>query len=582
MLKGSNLMVEKRWSIIEGENAKLIDDLKERLQVSETIAKLLINRGVDTFEKAKSFFRPSLDDLHDPFLMEDMEVAVSRLSEAIDENEKILVYGDYDVDGTTAVALMYSFLSKKTEQVDFYQPDRYTEGYGISMQAIEWAKDEGIGLIVALDCGIRAIDQIALASSYGIDTIICDHHRPGENLPEAYAILNPKKESCEYPYGELCGCGIGFKLAHALSIYRDEAEEEAFEFLDLVAIAVAADIVPMTGENRILTSFGIKQLEDTPRVGIRTMLELANKTGKLSVSDLVFVIAPRINAAGRMDSARRAVELLISENEEEAKSFSLVVNTLNNERKELDKMITLEALEMIAKDDSSEASVTTVVSSKHWHKGVVGIVASRLIETHYKPTIVLCVSDGVATGSARSVKGFDVYEAIHECADLLEKFGGHKYAAGLSLKEENLDQFKVRFEEAVKKRILPEQLVPEIKIDSTITSDELRQDSASKMFPKLYRIVEQFGPFGPGNSRPVFRLNNVEDPNGWTRVVGDDHLKFSGREIGKQMPLNGIGFGLGNKLDLVKHQDSIDLVFTLDKNEYMGNVSLQLMIKDLK
>ena len=411
-----------RWKIKKDGNKEQIAQLKKDLVIPEIIAKLLVERGITTFDAAKKFFRPSLESLHDPFLMEDMQKAVDRINEAIDKGQRILIYGDYDVDGTTSVALMYSFLNRFTDNIQFYQPDRYTEGYGVSLKSIEYAHENKIDLIIALDCGIKAVDKVKKANEYGIDFIICDHHRPGKLIPDALAILNPKKETCSYPYGELCGCGIGLKLAQGIATTRDEDEETWKELLDLVAIAIAADIVPMTGENRILAYHGLKRVNESPRIGIATLLELANKNVDLTITDLVFKLAPKINAAGRMASATKAVELLLSKDETSSKEWSDTINTYNEERKELDASITEEALKMVSEEDVSKKS--TVVFQKEWHKGVVGIVASRLIESYYKPTIVLCGNDGMATGSARSVKGFDVHDAIDQCSDLLEQFGG--------------------------------------------------------------------------------------------------------------------------------------------------------------
>ena len=569
-----------RWKIKEDGNKEQIAQLKKDLVIPEIIAKLLVERGVINFDAAKKFFRPSLESLHDPFLMEDMQKAVDRINEAIDKGQRILIYGDYDVDGTTSVALMYSFLNRFTENIEFYQPDRYTEGYGVSLKSIEHAHEKKIELIIALDCGIKAVDKVEKANEYGIDFIICDHHRPGQISPDALAILNPKKSTCSYPYDELCGCGIGLKLAQAITITRDEDEETWKELLDLVAIAIAADIVPMTGENRILAYHGLKRVNENPRIGIATILELAHKKVDLTITDLVFKLAPRINAAGRIASATKAVELLLSKDETSSKEWSETINTYNDERRELDAEITEEALKMVSEND--EAKTSTVVFQKDWHKGVVGIVASRLIETYYKPTIVLCGNDGMATGSARSVKGFDVHDAIDQCSDLLEQFGGHKYAAGLSLKIENLEAFRKRFEEVVSNTITKEQQTREIGIDGTLTTEDLKPSKQGDVFPKLYRLIEQFAPFGPGNMKPTFIMTDLYDSKGWSRIVGDTHLKISAKQKGENTPLNGIAFGLGQKLSITENEKPFQAVFSLDKNFYNERYTLQLMIKDIK
>ncbi len=568
------------WKIKKDGNKEQIAQLKKDLLIPDIIAKLLVARDITTFDAAKNFFRPSLEALHDPFLMEDMQKAVDRVNEAIDKNQRILIYGDYDVDGTTSVALMYSFLNRFTNNIEFYQPDRYSEGYGVSLKGIEYAQSKKINLIIALDCGIKAVDKVERANEYGIDFIICDHHRPGEILPDALAILNPKKATCSYPYSELCGCGIGLKLAQAIAITRDEDEEIWKELLDLVAIAIAADIVPMTGENRILAYHGLKRVNENPRIGIATILELASKKIDLTITDLVFKLAPRINAAGRIASATKAVELLLSKDENSSKEWSETINAYNDQRRELDAAITEEALKMVSEDDESKTS--TVVFQKDWHKGVVGIVASRLIESYYKPTIVLCGNDGMATGSARSVKGFDVHNAIEQCSDLLEQFGGHKYAAGLSLKIENLEAFRKRFEEVVSSTITKEQQTREIEIDGILSATDLKPYKQGDVFPKLYRLIEQFAPFGPGNMKPTFIMTDLYDDKGWSKIVGETHLKISAIQKGKNIPLNGIAFGLGQKLSITENKKPFQAVFSLDKNFYNDKYTLQLMVKDIK
>ncbi|MCT4582458.1 MAG: single-stranded-DNA-specific exonuclease RecJ [Flavobacteriales bacterium] len=571
-------MLNPRWEITTVENSQQVNDLEQALKIPQIVAKLLVNRGVENFEQSKVFFRPELSQLHDPFLMEEMTVAIARINQALERQEKVLIYGDYDVDGTTSVALVYSYLKQYFQQIGHYQPDRYTEGYGISFQGIEYAKEQGYSLIIALDCGTKAVDKIAKANEYGIDFIIADHHTPGEELPKAVAILNPKKNTCNYPYKELCGCGIGFKLIQALAITNGYDQEEVYGLLDFVAIAIGADIVPITGENRVLAYYGLKEMENNPRVGIQTMLELANKKPPLTISDLVFTIAPRINAAGRIDSARNAVELLLSNSEDDAQTWSDLINNYNDERKELDQSITAEALGIL-KDKSFSNKKTTVISSPNWHKGVVGIVASRLIEKHYKPTIVLVESDGVATGSARSVKGYDIYNAIDQCARLLERFGGHKYAAGLTVKLEHLETFKKEFEEVVAKTITPEQEQPVIKIDGELNAQDFNLDHGK--FPKFYRLIKQMSPFGPQNMRPVFVMRNLMN-TGHSKIVGEEHLKTALKQNGTGIIFNGIGFGLGEKLDLLTQQQPVDVVFQIDENNFFGTPELQMMIKDIR
>ena len=574
-------MLENKWEVAPLANPDQVNEIQKVLNIPEVISNLLVSRGVDSFDKAKSYFRPQLATLHDPFLMEDMTIAVDRINKALKEEEKILIYGDYDVDGTTSVALVYSYLKELTPNIDHYQPDRYTEGYGVSFQGIEYAKENNFSLIIALDCGTKAVDKIEKANEYGIDFIIADHHTAGKELPKAKAILNPKKTTCNYPYKELCGCGIGFKLIEALAIKNNYNKERVYELLDLVAIAIGADIVPITGENRVLAYYGLKQIAKTPRLGIKTMLELANKTGEITISDLVFTIAPRINAAGRIDSARNAVELLLSENQEDAKSWGDIINKYNSERKEIDKDITTEALRLIQEDTSFLEKKSTVISHAKWHKGVVGIVASRIIENYYKPTIVLVEADGMASGSARSVKGFDVYEAINECAHLLDRFGGHKYAAGLSLKLENLEQFKSEFESAVRKKITAEQEIRILRIDGELKEIDFAQDSPESTFPKFYRLLKQMAPFGPENMTPVFIMKGLVDA-GFSKLVGEDHLKVTLKEPGGNRVFNGIGFGLGDKLSLIKSGKAVDVAFQLNENNYFGDPELQLMVKDIK
>ncbi len=571
-------MLNPRWEITPITDSSKVQKLKEALKVPEIIAKLLVNRGIDTFDKSKTFFRPELEELHNPFLMEDMEVAVERINLAIRQQEKVLIYGDYDVDGTTSVALVYSYLKQYTQRIGHYQPDRYTEGYGISFQGIEYAKEHDYSLIIALDCGTKAVEKIAKANEYGIDFIIADHHTPGDELPQAKAILNPKKETCKYPYKELCGCGIGFKLIQAFVEANQYDQDEVYSLLDFVAIAIGADIVPITGENRVLAYYGLKEIEKNPRVGIQTILELAKKKSPLTISDLVFTIAPRINAAGRIDTARNAVELLLSKNKEDAEEWSTLINQYNDERKEIDQTITAEALKIL-ENDTFQTKKSIVISSPNWHKGVVGIVASRLIEKHYKPTIVLVESDGLATGSARSVKGFNVYEAISACTPLLERFGGHKYAAGLTLSIDNLEAFKKQFEEVVANTITPEQLQPVISIDGELFPHDFNLDGGK--FPKFYRLMKQMAPFGPQNMKPVFVMKNLIN-TGYSKVVGGEHLKTALKQTDTGRIFNGIGFGLAEKLTLLDDKQQVDVVFQIDENNFFGTPELQMMIKDIR
>lgn len=550
------------------------------LGVPPVIAKLLVQRDIDSFEDAKTFFRPEVKDLHDPYLMDDMHKAVDRLTVALSEKKKIMVYGDYDVDGSTSVAMMYSFLKIYNDQVIYYQPDRYTEGYGISIQGVEKAKEENVSLIIALDCGTRAVQQIALANSYGIDVIICDHHSPGHDLPEAYAILNPKKTSCNYPFKELCGCGIGFKLIQAFTLHQGHNTADILEYLDFVTVAIGADIVPVVGENRTLAYLGLQQINSSPRLGIKKLLEAGNKFNNIGISELVFTVAPRVNAAGRISHASAAVEMLLVQDEAQAEEWSKVINGHNTERKELDQRITEEALNILYEDEFYSKSNSTVVWGKDWHKGVVGIVASRLIEHHYKPTIVLAINGDEATGSARSVRGYNVLEAIESCSELLTKYGGHKYAAGLSLPIENLEKFRAKFEGVVSMTLDEELKIPRLVINAEIKSEDLVPETPGNPFPKLFRLIEQFAPFGPKNMRPVFLMRGLKD-TGYSRIVGDDHLKVTLKCERTQQIFSGICFGMGHKLEMLQGTD-VDVVFSLSLNEFRGAQELQLDVKDLR
>ena len=560
-----------RWTLKTAPNKKKVNQLSNDLSIDPILASLLVQRNIDSFKKAKEFFRPSLEDLHDPFLLKDMDKAVSRIEKAIIDNENILIYGDYDVDGTTSVSLVSSYLKTITNHIATYIPDRYDEGYGISYQGIDFASDNNFSLIIALDCGIKAIGKVSYASQKNVDFIICDHHKPGDEIPKAFAVLNPKRVDCAYPYKELCGCGVGFKLVQALASRRGQTIEDIQQYLDLVATAIAADIVPITGENRILTYYGLEVINTNPRNGIKAIIHQINKK-KLTITDVVFIIAPRINAAGRIKHGNYAVELLTEMDFEVALDFAASIEKFNLERKELDKKITYEALQQIESANEKE-KFSTVVYSENWHKGVIGIVASRLIESFYRPTLVFTKSGNKLAASARSVKGFDVYEALNECSEYLEQFGGHKYAAGLTLDPKNYSAFKNKFEEVVKSSIDKNLLIPEITIDLELELSEIT--------PKFFRILQQMGPFGPQNMKPVFSTTSVRD-NGYGKTVGSDksHLKLSIIDGADQKTYNAIGFGLGNKIKLIK--GDFDIAYSLEENEWKGNTSIQLILKDLK
>lgn len=560
-----------RWDFLPQPSETAVASLAEAINISPLLASILVQRGVQTFDQARTYFRPELTDLHDPFLMKGMAEAVNRISEAIQNQEKILVYGDYDVDGSTSVALFYGFFRKYTQQLDYYIPDRYAEGYGVSSQGIEYAKAKGISVIVTIDCGIKAIDKIAKAKEYGIDVIICDHHRPGVELPPAFAVLDPKQETCAYPYDELCGCGVAFKMIQGFCQQNSIDESEAFEFLDLVAVATCSDIVSITGENRVLVSNGLKQLNTNPRPGLKALIELAGFKNELNVTNVVFGIGPRINAAGRIDHAHGAVKLLLAESTESAHGFGVKVNEKNNLRRDFDSSITQEALRMIEEDEQLQQAKSTVLFKSDWHKGVIGIVASRCIENHYRPTIILTESNGKATGSARSVQGFDVYEAITSCADLLEQFGGHTYAAGLTMNIENVAAFQTKFEQVVADSITEEQLIPKISVDQVITLDQIT--------PKFFAILNQMGPFGPQNMQPVFVSENVVD-SGKSRIVKEDHLKIGVKQNGVE--LQGIGFGLARHYEKIRTGIPFHVCYNLEENHFNGKTSLQLIVKDIR
>jgi len=571
--------MDKRWVINDNPKQETVATLIEGVGVSRPVATIMAQRGINSFDEAKSYFRPLMKDLHDPFLMHGMEEAVNRIEVAISANENILIYGDYDVDGTTAVALVYSYLIQDYPQIGYYIPDRYKEGYGVSQAGIDFAEDNSFSLIIALDCGTKAVDLIKKAKNKGIDFIVCDHHTPGDELPDAI-LLNPKQEACNYPYDELCGCGIGFKLAQALNQKRGNEVDDIYFLLDLVMVAIGADIVPMTGENRILAYYGLHLINNTPRIGFKQLLILANKEGELSITDVVFTIAPRINAAGRIDSGNKAVQLLLAETLDEVDDISKLINTHNETRKGLDKEITQEALDLIAKDDWLLNAKSTVIFKEDWHKGVVGIVASRLMETHYRPTIVLTESNGKAVGSARSVKGFNVYNAINECSDLLEQFGGHFYAAGMTMDLDQVVPFKMKFNQVVSASITEDQLTPEIEIDCEIDFRDIYEEQRGGI-PKFCRIIKQLSPFGPLNMRPVFVSRNVKD-TGSSRILKGEHLKLSlVQSEYEDIIINGIAFGMADKYEMMQN-GPIDIVYTVEENHWNGSVNLQLMVKDIK
>ena len=572
------MAVEKIWKLREGTDMDNVRQLSSELGVDPVLAELLVQRGVCTFEQARSFFRPNLDNLHDPFLMTDMEKAVERVHQAVASHEKILVYGDYDVDGTTAVSLVYSFLSRLTRQLDFYIPERYDEGYGVSYKGIDWAAENGFGLIITLDCGIKANEKVEYARSKGIDMIICDHHLPENELPRAVAVLDPKRDDCFYPFDDLSGCGVGFKLVQAYSQRYNIPFETLIPLLDLLVVSIASDLVSVSGENRILAHYGLKQLNSNPREGLLAMIQLSGlEPGHLTIDDIVFKIGPRINAAGRMESGRIAVELLTARDVNEAIRIGNEINEHNNERKNIDRRITQEALEMVESGNCLSSGKATIVYNPQWHKGVVGIVASRLVEAYYKPTIVFTMSqEGLVTGSARSVHGFDLYDAIESCADLLENFGGHLYAAGLTLKEENLPEFCKRIEKHISGKIIPEMQTPVVDIDAML--------NFSQITPKFLRILKQFQPFGPGNSAPVFRTDNVYD-NGMGRKVGAEggHLKLELiQESHPYHHISAIAFNMADYFNHIKAGNPIDVCYSIVENYYRGTSNTQLRVKDLR
>jgi len=577
--------MEKIWVVkSEGDNGT-VGNLAKELGIDPHLSELLVQRGIKTFEEARSFFRPSLAYLHDPFLMRDMDKAIDRIEQALSQNENILIYGDYDVDGTSAVALVYTFLLKFTSKLDFYIPDRYTEGYGVSKKGIDYAREQKFSLIIALDCGIKAVEKIDYANTLGIDFIICDHHRPGAELPKAFAVLDPKRSDCSYPYKELSGCGIGFKLIQGYAQKKKIPFDELIPFLDLVVISIASDIVDITGENRILAFFGLKLVNSNPRPGIEALLRYSSimkKEGngsnvfnrELTISDLVFLIGPRINAAGRIESGRNSVKLLITNDLQEALRLGEQINNYNTERKNLDALATQQAMEMIGSDEGLLNSKTTVIDHPDWHKGVIGIVASRLTEVYYRPTVVFTHSNGLMTGSARSVKDFDIYEIIDACSDLLEHFGGHKFAAGLSLKPENYTLFRTRFEKLVTEKLQGVDLFPVIDIDSKLPLSAINS--------RFYSVLKQFAPFGPGNMAPLFMTQGVVDAGG-SRVVGKNHLKLCvvHPEIAGG-PFSAIAFQQGERFINIDKGIPFDICYHVEENEWNGVINLQLNIKDIK
>ena len=587
--------METKWILHQPVDKKQVAEIVKVLNIDENLATLLVQRGITNYEEAKTFFRPSLSQLHDPFLMKDMDKAVERVLQAINNGEKVLIYGDYDVDGTTAVAVVYTYLKPffKKKKIEFYIPDRYEEGYGISIKGIDYAADNGFKLVIALDCGIKAVERIEYANSKGVDFIICDHHRAGDVIPNAVAVLDAKRPDCNYPYDELSGCGVGFKLVTALSMKGLGTIEEVYELLDLLAVSIAADIVPITGENRVLAYFGLKQLNKKPRPGIEAILQKANiyrrdedqheedesvLTRELTISDLVFLIGPRINAAGRIAKASDSVRLLLADKKEHAEKLATSINDLNDERREFDNRITEEALDMIDADAELRDAKSTVVFNERWHRGVIGIVASRLTDYYYRPTIVLTRANGLVTGSARSIKSFDIYDAIDNCSDLLEHFGGHKYAAGLSMKPENLPEFRRRFEAYVAEHLVDEDFVPEMEVDLKIKFSDIT--------PKFMRILNQFAPFGPGNMAPVFWTDNVIDAGGSRPVGGHKHLKLTVSQVGDAeqgvSPFSGIAFQKGDLFNRIHSGEPFSICYHLEYNTWQGKTNLQLNVKDIK
>ena len=568
---------ECKWIVKEPADRAQVERLAAEIGIDKVLAELLVKRGVTTFQEARSFFRPSLDNLHDPFLMKDMDVAVERLHKAVEGGEGILVYGDYDVDGTTAVALVYSFLRRFTDKADFYIPDRYDEGYGVSFKGIDWAAEHGFSLLITLDCGIKALDKVKYASSRGIDVIVCDHHLPEEEIPDAVAVLDPKRQDCNYPFDDLSGCGVGFKLVQAYSSRYGVPFESLVPLLDLLVVSIASDLVSMVGENRVLAYFGLKQLKENPCKGLLSMIRFSNlEPGHIGIDDIVFKIGPRINAAGRMESGRLAVELLTSTDAATAMELGEKINDNNNERKNIDREITQEALEMVSEGRCLSSHNATIVYNPEWNKGVVGIVASRLVEAFYRPTVVLTKSNGFVTGSARSISGFDLYEAIESCSDLLENFGGHVYAAGLTLRESNLGEFARRLDEFISGKITEQMRTRMLGADGRVDFSQIN--------PKFFRILKQFQPFGPGNGNPIFLTENVYDA-GTGRKVGSGGVHMKLDLIQEAQPYHqipAIAFNMADYFDYIHEGNPFDVCYVIVENYYRGNTSLQLRLKDLK
>jgi single-stranded-DNA-specific exonuclease len=567
-------MSKLKWIAKNKPNQQTVDHLSTQLNVGESLAKLLISRGIETYEQARSFFRPQYTDLHDPFLMRDMDKAIARIEKAFANNEKIMVYGDYDVDGTTSVAVTYSFFKKFHQAIEYYIPDRYKEGYGISVQGIDYAAENGIGLIIALDCGIKSVDKVNYANSKGIDFIICDHHLPGDEIPNATAVLDPKRPDCEYPYKELSGCGVGFKLCQAYTDKNDIDYGELNEYIDLVAVSIAADLVKITGENRVLAHYGLLKIAENPHPGLKALLEFYKEKKEYTISDLVFSVGPRINAAGRVAHASAAVQVLTASTVEEARELAQVLNQQNTERKEFDQNTTDEALAMMEDDCTNQTRYSTVLFNPNWHKGVIGIVASRLIERYYKPTIILTESEGKITGSARSVNGFDIHSAIDACGHLLEHYGGHFYAAGLTLLPENLAAFQSEFENIVSTNITEKSLHPSIDYDIEIDLIDITS--------KFCRILKQFGPFGPGNMSPVFLSKDLKLRDGLCKVVGKNHLKFTVTDADEIISFDAIAFDFGDYCEKIRSHESFDLIYSIEENTFNGRTNMQFKVKDIK
>ena len=563
--------MEKRWVVRKTDEQK-VQALQEALNIHPVLCKLLVDRGIETFEDAKTFFRPSLDQLLDPFLMKDMDKAVARIKSAMDNRERILIYGDYDVDGTTSVSLMFLFLNPIYPNIDYYIPNRYTEGYGISTQGIDYAVENKCGLIIALDCGVKAVEQAKYATESGVDMIICDHHLPGEVIPDVVALLDPHQPGCDYPYKYLSGCGIGFKLAQGFTKYADLDPKGVLNLLDLVTVSIASDIVPLTGENRVLAHFGLQKINSDPLTGLQALMEVSDMRPPVTISKIVFGLGPRINAAGRLDDAKKAVRMLVASTPQFAQEHAGVLQGHNLDRKEIDKQITAEAIELLENNPLTPELVTNVLYNPDWHKGVIGIVASRVMDNFYKPTIMLTKSNGVLAGSARSVKGFDVYEALSECSEYLEQFGGHMYAAGMTMQPEQYEPFRNKFEEVVKKSIRPEQLIPEIEIDAELELSDINN--------KFYNILKQFAPFGPENMPPLFITSNLTC-NGRSKVVGNGHLKLDIKDNNGNRA-NGIAFQQAAHYPYIASRYPYDLAYYVEENHFNGNVSLQLNVKDIR